>query len=184
MGKTFRFLTGDMNWQDYGGKWYREIPGTNSLRFHIMELMNWNEHESDPENTYHCDLSVVDLGEIPEDTLKSSLSYCGWESDTELDKDPKVATLMAIEACHGAGAKAPVWQDSGNNYRALMQEAREESRGLDDPDTYAQAMAKPVNAIGSTASEYMQGDISSGILRGVAENDPKAMLMLKLGMVR
>ena len=41
-------------------------------------------------------------------------------------------------------------------------------------------MAKPVNAIGSTAAEYMVGDINSAILRGVSEGDPKAELMLKI----
>jgi hypothetical protein len=51
-------------------------------------------------------------------------------------------------------------------------------------EAYEDRMDRPVNGIGSTAREFAVGDISSPILRGICEGDPRAELMAKMGMLQ
>lgn len=46
----------------------------------------------------------------------------------------------------------------------------------------SERMERPVNKIGSTAAEYMTGDMRSAVLRGVANNDVAAEILLKMGV--
>ena len=93
--------------------------------------------------------------------------------------------LWKVEACYSHGAKAPLFQESGHNVRKLIAAAKREARQLaSNDDEYQARMSRPVNAIGSTAREYQQGDLQSGILRGVEAGDPKCELMLRLGVGR
>jgi hypothetical protein len=185
IGGGFRFLTGDVNFTDYGGKWYREIPGTNSLRFHVIELLNWEEaigRDAEGGSTYNVDLSEVDLGALSEDTLRSAMDSYGaemWEPGIGADH-AKRQLLMLVECCHGYGCKAPLSSEDGNNWRTLMRDAVRESRALDDPKAHARAMAKPVNKIGSTAHEMMRNDFTSAMVRGVESGDPAATLLAKI----
>ena len=84
------------------------------------------------------------------------------------------------EAMFSYGAKAPLMDQSGNNRGELLREARRWSGVLDGPEKHESALAKPVNALGSTAHEFARGDLMGPVLRGVAEGDPKAELMLKM----
>jgi hypothetical protein len=104
---------------------------------------------------------------------------------------PENWRLAFAEMCHQYGHKAPLdsWTggrvrkerwDSSDCPRELLRAAKRRSRELDDPRERMEALSKPVNAIGSTALEYMQGDIHSAMERGVRKGDPKAKLMAKI----
>lgn len=183
MTTRFKFLTGDVNWPDYGGKFYRRVAkgeGPTWGRFHVMEVLNWNEHDSNPECTYNVDLSEVDLDEATAKMIDEALRSCYGEADAiSVEADPNAA-LIKVECLHSYGSKAPLWNRSGNNLRKLMAECRAESAALDDPSAHEAAMSRAVNAIGSTAREFAQGDIYSAMDRGVREGDEKAKLMAKL----
>ena len=175
MSKLFKFLIGDVDYVEHGGKWYRR---TGATAFHIIELMKWEEvcGERGPgDTTYNVSLSEVDISDT--ERLKDALSGYGWEEEGELPE------LAKVEAMHGHGAKAPLEEYNGNAWRKLMQEARADSREIMSSDEkYEEAMSKPVNKIGSTAREYQHGDMLSGVLRGVAEGNAEAELMLKMGV--
>jgi len=185
---SFKFLTGDVNFADYGGKWCRKVG---ERRYHVIELLNWEETVGEREAseigaTYNVSLSEIDLDQIDtSDALKS----CGWYLDSDgllfseagdQIADLETQDLAIVDACHGYGCKAPLSDESGNSYRALIANARKLSRSLDAPEKRAVALAKPVNALGSTALEYMRGDIDSAIDRGMSAGDPKALLMGRL----
>jgi hypothetical protein len=84
------------------------------------------------------------------------------------------------EACFDYGSFAPMFSGQGPNRGKLIAQAKRESRELDDPIKHEAAMDRPVNAIGSTAREFGQGDFQSAMIRGAMQGKPEAKLMLKI----
>ena len=165
--KHFKWLTGDVDYLNYGGKWYRKVADT---RYHVIELINyWDATGEKDMDKYYVSLSEVDL-ESPQ--LKEAIRSCG---DEEYDSE-----LMRVDSLASYGAKAPLGNWSGGNANKLLSEAKQESRSLDDPEAYETAMSRPVNALGSTAREYANGDFNSAIMRGIARQDKPAELMGKI----
>jgi hypothetical protein len=161
--RNFKWLTGDIDYATYGGKWYR-VPNPNlPHRAHIMELLNWNEYEWNPVIMYSVTLSEVDLNEIPIENIKAAKECYG------IDVDEVISFEFLLETLHGFGGSAPIYEESGNNYRNLLRAARNESRRLEDPEVHRAAMNKVVNKIGSTAYEYMRGDLFSAMERNKTE---------------
>ncbi len=169
--------SGDVNWNDYGGKWFRHTTGK---QYQVIEFTNMNEaceRDNDGHDPYVVELSLVDLDVISTEQQKSALRSCGPGDDTEIT-EPWIALL-----CYEYGCRAPLESWSGGNAHKMLRAARALAHLLaKDSRELAERMDRPVNAIGSTAAEYMTGDMLSGILRGVAEGDPKAELMLKIGV--
>jgi hypothetical protein len=169
MGTTrFKFLIGDVNWSDHGGKFYRRVEkGATPAggRFHIMEIMRWPENEEHLTGRYNVSLAEVDLDAATEAQLRGALNSVGIDDLAEVESDPRIQALIKLDALHSYGEKAPLWDQSGNNYNKLMAEARAESAALDDPAAHEDRMFRPVNAIGSTAREFMQGDIRTALDR-------------------
>lgn len=172
---NFKFLTGDSNWQDYGGKWARKVGDG---RYHVMELLNWHDAvgEDEAPATYNVNLSEIDLTAAPESALNDAYRYYGWDGTEGFLKTDE----MKVECLHSYGHKAPLWDKNGNNYSKLMTECRAESAALDDPAAHEAAMNRPVNAAGSTAREFAQGDIYSAMTRGVREGRTASKLMAKM----
>jgi hypothetical protein len=158
---SFKFLTGDVNWLDYGGKWIRKVG---ARRYHVIELINWEDavgSDADALPTYHVDLSEIDLDEVdPTEALCSS----GWfleirdgvavvvnEHDRSEVGHGALTDTLLVEACHGYGARAPIWEQSSNNAREAMRAARRRSRELDKSEAHAEAMDRPINLIGTSA---------------------------------
>ncbi len=190
----FKFLTGDVSYTDYGGKWWKRMSGR---RYHVIELLNWQEAVGERDAaeigaTYNVSLSEMDLDVIPAKEIASALRSCGWEivANGDIENEHDGATVAAkgadyydlviVEACHGYGLKAPLSDENGNSYHKLMREAVSYSHRLRTPREHRKAMRKPVNRIGSTAAEYMQGDITSALVRGVVAGDGTALLMAKI----
>jgi len=168
MKKAFQFLTGDVNYLDYGGKWYRQVDAT---RYHVIELINYWEATGEKDmDKYYVSLSEVDLNS-PQ--LKEAIKCCG-------DDENELTDLWKVDSLASYGAKAPLGTWSGSNANKLIASAKRESRSLDNPEAYEEAMSRPVNAIGSTAREYANGDINSAIMRGIEKKDPTAELMGKI----
>jgi hypothetical protein len=194
---SFKFLTGDVSFTDYGAKWVRKVG---ARRFHVIELVNWaetaGESAAQDNGKYNVSLSEIDLDSIPDESVASALESCGFtlatstygiryvysESAGDVIANGDAIDLALVECCHGYGCKAPLEEFNGNNWRKLMRAAISASRALDDSAAHVSAMARPVNAIGSTADEFMRGDISSAVLRGVAQGDVRAEILLKMGV--
>jgi hypothetical protein len=167
ISSVFRFLTGDVNWLDYGGKWYRKVADT---RYHVIDLTNmWDATGDKSAPQYNVSLLEVDITSLQ---LKNAIS--GYDEDLQDNE------LVKVDALASYGAGAPLWTQYGGNSKKLLAEARGESRSLDDPEKYEEAMSRPVNAIGSTAREYAAGDFQSAITRGVERGNANAKLMAKL----
>jgi hypothetical protein len=165
---------GDVNRSEYGGTDMRHVG---ARRFQFVELINMEEHgarETKGDPKYVVELSLVDLDAISPETIASAVRSCGSDEDATSD-------VAIAEMCKSYGAAAPLDSYSGNNWHKLMREARR------DAQTYArdsaaldEKMSRPVNAIGSTAAEYMRGDLDSAITRGLASGNKDAQIMAKM----
>ena len=69
----WQFLTGDVHFMDYGGKWYRLI---NDVTYHIVELINLVDAcGRDAQTTYAVELVEINLDTAP---IEQALGCCGW----------------------------------------------------------------------------------------------------------
>lgn len=178
LGKAWTDIGSDVNWIDYGGRWARHIVGT---RYHVIRFENCEEW-GDGATGYHCDLQEVD---IASEQLEQAYKCVGLHAEEVAEHGMPARDLIKVEALASYGAYAPLWQEAGTNSRKLLSAAKRESRLLaTDDDAYEARMDRPVNAIGSTAREYASGDVNSAILRGLADGDPRADLMARMGMLR
>jgi hypothetical protein len=185
--KVWRDIGSDVCWSDHGGLWARKMPGRpgHYLVICFENCADWDREFADGK-TFHVELSECSL-DNPQ--LESALKCCGIDPDgcDEYGEPhaPETWDMMRVYALHSYGARAPLFQEQGRNVWKLIRAAKREATIMCRPHgipVYHERMRTPVNAIGSTAYEYAIGDLQSPILRGVMAGDPKAELMLKLGM--
>ncbi len=123
----FKWLTGDVNWDDYGGMWYKR---TGKRTFEVVEFMPWAEYDSsaiEQYGKYNVVAGEVDLSRA--DDLKSALRSCGWELkrgslinsyDGETVCARKYVHAVCAEAMFRHGAHSHHTDASGNNKHALL----------------------------------------------------------------
>lgn len=151
---------------------FGEQRAVSATAFQFITITDMEYHcGSDPK--YVCEVDIVDLALIPEKEQLSAKECYGCE-----DEDIDVEYLAQV--CHGYGLKAPVWSESSNNRSALHRAARSQCRELLDESKLEIAMDRPVNALGSTAHEFMLGDFTSAMQRGCESGEPGARLTARL----
>lgn len=182
----FRQVSGDVNPLDYGATWGWQVPGTR--RFHFVTLLNWEDavgRDAEREGlpTYNIDCSEVDLESVSPEQVKDAMESCGCELDepephwipgTPATQHMRMRALALAEY----GAKAPIFDESGDNWRKLFRAAAVRSREV--AADAAELDRGACNKIGSTPREMMRGDIASGLARGMAGGDPAAGLMVRI----
>lgn len=179
-----------------GELWMRRVELPN--RFHFISVTDMDDacgSDNDGHPRYVIELNEVDLQLIPDKTIESAIKSCGWDgwggppryNHTRADGpyepcDECAKAVAAIaEMCHSYGAKAPLHSVSTNSETRGFRECRKESYLLSrDRDAYEQRMERTVNKMGSTAREFMQGDMMSALDRGVRADKPEARLMAKM----
>lgn len=158
---------------DYSGKWLRKVA---HHRYHMIEMTDMEDAcGSDATYKFHVDLSEIDLDTISQKTFDSAMRSCGWEG-MDISNPEMIAEML-----HSYGCKAPLGDWPGNNWHKQFREARKFSYELEsDPDKHEEMMCRSVNAIGSTAREFMQGDLRSPLLRGISEDRTDAKIIGKM----
>jgi len=145
----FKFLTGDMDWREYGGKWISKKLNNGDFDYWmVIELINMNEHVIDPDYTYWVILSAVSPDEAKEHLDRAYECYGIEDIDEKTD-------FMNVEVLHGYGISAPLWDDMGNNYKDLMKEAHRQASISET--LFGFYMDKPKNRIGATGWDVIQG---------------------------
>jgi hypothetical protein len=142
-------------------------------------------HSATGETTgarYAVEIKYVDLSALPPETIASVIQSCGrseriggeWIQVTQYE-DRELA-----EMCAQYGASAPIASEAGSNRRETMRAGYRAANEALDPDALEEMLARPVNAIGSTAAEFMRGDIDSAIKRGLASGNRDAQIFAKM----
>ena len=119
----FHWLTGDIDFLTYGGKWISNRQSNGELDYYfVIEILNWKEavgeREAPPE-TYNVSLSVVSPQEAGQENCRKATDCCGIEEDMlAWAIDHGQCEEILVEALHGYGLSVPVWSMDGNNHKA------------------------------------------------------------------
>lgn len=164
-----------VEWEETYDGLIRHVTGRS---FHRITVIDMDDAVGEEENKGHprfvVELAEVDLDAISDEERERALESVG-ASDEEL------TDLGLAEALISYGLKAPLGDWSGNGEKTLVNKAKRESRRLEeDEDAHEAALDKPVNRIGSTAREFMVGDLDSAMARGLSKGDDTARLMAKI----
>ncbi len=162
----FKFLTGDINWQDYGGKFVsRKLSNGEFDYWLVLEVINWIEavgerEAKDTDSKYHVSLSAVSPSEA-KDKLENAFKCCGLDGDKNVELRKNI--MVQVECLSDYGVSAPLWRQDGNNLKKLLREAHKQAicaNGL-----FGFYMDSPKNRIGSTGWDFIKGDITAGLKR-------------------
>jgi hypothetical protein len=119
----FSFLTGDVNWSEYGGKWISQKLYDGARDYWLVkELVNMDDacgRDNEGKPKYHCSLAEV---RIDDPDLEAALSCCGIEDEAE-----EVSVRDKVEAIQSYSGGMIIWQESGNNYSKLFAECQSQA---------------------------------------------------------
>jgi len=172
----FKFMSGDVNWETYGGQFVSKrlcngYDGKGAVQgqdydFHYWLVMDvrpnedW-EYGSKKDPKYWVSLAVVSPEAADPKELQAAINSYGIPAD-ELHRfmaDP----LLLVECLHSCGVAACVWHGEGNNLSVLMKEARKEAQVVEM--MFGFYMDRAQNMIGSTGWDTVRGDLLAGLRR-------------------
>jgi hypothetical protein len=182
--KGWSFLTGDVDWAEYGGTWVKATGEPGEFALVVFENMaEWGDGASG----YNAEVRLVNIITVRPSALSEAIRSCwdqaGWE---DIPKESRV--LAAVEALHGYGSSARLDTITGPSHpervRAACFRAAEEMIG--DRGGIDSKLGEPCNLIGTTWREAMNGDGLAGLRRRAdailageeVEDDPGADLLL------
>lgn len=156
----FKFLVGDVNWEDYGGKWIS--PKLNNGDFDywlVIEFINFLDAtgETYNGNEFYASIEAVAPSEVSDKEMKSALESCGWEGYDPSDKE------MTVEILSSYGISAHLWDDSSNDAETLLKMAKQAARIISG--LFGFFMDSPQNGFGSTGWDLIAGDLLAGLNR-------------------
>lgn len=114
MMKKFQWLTGDVNYREYGGKWYRQ---DDKDLYTVIEMTNMEEACGDISNGRY----LATVQEITTDDPGTNAAAMDFAGMTE--SDVKEYPLLLVEALSSYGGDE-MWSDFSNNFYELLAEAK------------------------------------------------------------
>lgn len=176
----FHWLSGDVNYLSYGGKWISNRQYSGEFHFwFIVELINLEDAVGEAEakqtgGKYNLSLAVVAPSQCPEDKLREAVRI-RWDETSSLNLD-RLSDTQKAEILHEYGIRAIIFDKTGKNFKSLFKEARNKAREAEF--LFGFAMDRSQNAIGSTGWDFLRGDILAGIRR--YPDSPEKSLMRKI----
>lgn len=182
----FKFLTGDVNYLTYGGKWISNVQKRGDVEFFfVIEVMNWieavGERDAEGKPTYNMSLTIVSPQQAGEKKMEEAYSCCGVDDEIieNATKNGALAELQ-VESLHSYAGGVPVWSEDGNNFHKLFAQARQEA-GKADFDCVMEA---PVNRLGETGREALKltdpREVLDRILAQSEEPTPEQRIVAKM----
>jgi len=169
--RGWRELSGDVNWEEYGGKWGRQDPNNASVFYvikhdNMMEYMGEEEIKESGIDIHISNVMRVDLSEVPESEIASAFECCGFDPD-ESDYTGDNLNWVKVECLVDYGVASPMGEHSDPHYpeRARAAARREVEELIADSAQVERMLDRPVNAIGSTARDFGKGDVMAGLDR-------------------
>ena len=205
---SWEFLTGDVNWEEYGGAWCKRGSGGPDGRWWVVRSENRAEW-GDGATGYYCALLLIDPEAASKSgALEAALDSCGWHIDTStadivntydgtvvapFDHTTNTWSMVLVHALLGCGTYATMDEVSthlvGSRWpeklRRQMIRAGEELMANDL--AVAKQLKSTANKVGATWADMLAGDslaglrrTSAAILRGEdVPLDPHSAIMLK-----
>jgi hypothetical protein len=163
----------DADWATHGGKWARRDP-SHTLRFFFLEFTDMAEacgSDHNPDERFVCEVSLVDLSIIPPDKIADAIRSCGPDADWLDSLEPGRRLLALAAAICDYGIKAPLHTAVGRSHPERVRAAARRAADLlmRNASALGNALDSVVNGIGSTARDFMVGDIDAGLRRAAEE---------------
>lgn len=162
----FSFLTGDVNWRQYGGRFLSKKFNNGDWDYWmVMEVMNWNDVDSSAVNElgqYNVTLSVVSPQAAGKENIAKAMDACGLTEDS-LEGRKGSMMQMVVECLHSYGIKTTLFEESGSNLTKLMKDARAEANKINM--LFGFYMDKQQNAIGDSGWDFVAGNIGGALQR-------------------
>ena len=112
----FKFLTGDINFIEYGGTWYKT---DDNETYTIIELINMEDQTTNYPFKYLLSLDTVYLDNDLEDRhLVSALESSGYDKPAYYHTIPDITK---VECLHSAGYHDHIYDISGNNITQMIE---------------------------------------------------------------
>ncbi|MFA5238403.1 MAG: hypothetical protein WC476_01670 [Phycisphaerae bacterium] len=153
------FLTGDINWQTYGGTWVTKKLNNGDFDYWIVvEFINLEESLSESELKevgfkYQVEVHAVSPSEAGVKGLQNALECVGMENF-----EGEITDLMKVEALYQYGISAFLDSFTGNNAREVMKDARHSLDAIASMLGFFMDGAK--NRLGHTGWDLIKGDLS------------------------
>lgn len=165
----FKFLTGDVNWQQYGGKFISKRLNNGDFNYWlVMDVTNmWDATGDEEQDKYHVSIQAVSPEAAGQDKVNHAFGSAGYSDEqlTEAENNP----IWQVEALSSYGIFAVLWQQSGNNINDLMQQARKESDLIQM--LFGFYMDRPENGLGQDGWQLIRGQDVREFLFGEEEGD-------------
>jgi hypothetical protein len=165
--------------------WAKRVKGTRKYyAIRYMDLWEWmGERDCEQSDTprHEYDLKLVDLDLMPSEAVSSALRCCGFKlgegedvgtivqeyDGAQIASGQDACDLVIVDCCISYGNGAPLETFSGKSHpeRLRAEAVRYAREMMRDDEALRARLSRVVNGVGSTAFEYGQGDISSGIAR-------------------
>jgi hypothetical protein len=107
----YTFLTGDVSWLKYGGKFIENLDDEN---YHIIDIMIQKEYFREPQSDYIVYVSTVSLDD---NHLNSALEFCGYNEETY----KKITNELKIEALHSYHGGDTITYVEGNKIYNMVE---------------------------------------------------------------
>jgi hypothetical protein len=88
-GEGWKFLTGDVCWEDHGGVWYKQAVAGPYWLLRYENMAEWGDGASGA----YVQTSCIDLREVPPEAIRSALGSYGWRIEK--------LTCNIIDNCSG-----------------------------------------------------------------------------------
>lgn len=154
--KTY-FLTGDCNWQGYGGKWITKKLNNGDFDYWIViEFINMYKATGDKTvDKYVAQITAVSPKAAGWKNIKDALRCCCLKLK---DFKPEQREKIIIEALSDYGLSAPLDSFSGNNYKNVMKKARQSLDVI--AGMFGFFMDGSKNCLGHNGWNFISGDLS------------------------
>lgn len=155
-----RFLTGDINWKTYGGKFITKKLNNGDFDYYIViEFINMHEATGDEkQDKYSVSIQAVSTTEAGEKNIKSALDCCGIDIET-IPQEHRETAIIEVLSTYGVYATLKTL--SGNNYRKVLTQAHKELQAI--TCLFGFYMDRPENRIGSTGWDMIKGNVLAGL---------------------
>lgn len=161
----------DVNWEDHGGMWARRAKDGSwyGIRFDRLP--------EDCGGGFSCQVKRLSPGTLDRPDARETVARSCDVPDNACEESWVWAMFS-----YGFGAPLESFEGKSRPNWIRAKARRYAETCMRDAALLAERLDRPCNAVGSTAAEYGNGDVYSGILRGVMNGDSKCELMLKLGV--
>jgi len=162
----FKFLTGDIDWQTYGGQFISKklSAGEEFDYWLVMEVINLEEAGCDEDGfTYGVGLGAVAPELISADVIQDRLDQfdADWVNEYFKKLGDREQHEILVAELHAYGSYGTLSWEEGNNLRELMKEARARADHIAaHPWRYFNDVA---NQLGSTYLDFMRGNPLAGL---------------------